>query len=454
MLILPDIMIQVLRPFAQGFSERTWAWVQVLVVGAILAPGRRTVTAILRVMGLSEDRQFQRYHRVLNRVKWSGLLISRILVSLLVTAFVCAGAPLLIVADETVERRSGDKIRAKGVFRDAVRSSKKHVVYCFGLRWVSMMLLVRVPWSSRLWALPFLTVLAPSKKTNLAQRKHHKTSIDWVGQMILVVRRWFPQRAIVLIVDGGLAAVKLGLRCCRLAVPVTYVSRLRLDAALYDLPGVPSPSKRGPKAKKGARQISLNTRVNEATTIWTTVTLPWYGGTEREVDVATGTALWYTRGEAPLPLRWVLVRDRSAKNPFKPQAFFATDQAVGAAQIVAWFVARWNEEVTFEEVRAHLGVETQRQWSDLAIARTTPALLGMFSIITLLGYQLTRATPMPVRTSAWYTKETATFSDVIALVRRHLWMTMKYTNSACQSGYVPIPNEVIHGLVDTFCYAA
>jgi hypothetical protein len=173
-----------------------------------------------------------------------------------------------------------------------------------------------------------------------------------------------------------------------------------------------------------------------------------------EVDLASGTALWYTPGEEPLPLRWVLVRDRASVRPFATQAFFATDQDASAQQIVEWFVLRSPEEVTFEEVRAHLGVETQRQWSDLATARTTPALLGMFSLITLLGYQLCQEQPMPVRTAAWYTKQSATFADVIALVRRELWTTLKYTNSACKSGYVPIPSEVLHGLIDTFCYAA
>ena len=453
MLILPPEIILVLRPFAQAFSERTWEWVQALVVGAILTPGRRTVTSILRTLGLSHERQFQRYHRVLNRVKWSGLLISRILLTLLVATFLTAGVPLIIAADETIERRSGEKIRAKGVFRDAVRSSKKHVVHCFGLRWISMMLLVPVPWSTRMWALPFLTVLAPSEKTNRANGKRHKTSIDWIGQMIAVVRRWLPERAIILVVDGGLAAVKLGLRCSRLLVPVTYVSRLRLDAALYD-PPPPERGKRGPKAKKGARQPSLLSRISDPATAWETVSVAWYGGTMREVDLASGTALWYTPGEDPLPLRWVMVRDRASVRPFVTQAFFATDQDASAQQIVEWFVLRWNEEVTFEEVRAHLGVETQRQWSDLAIARTTPALLGMFSMITLLGYRLSREQPMPVRTAAWYTKQSATFADVIALVRRELWTTLKYTNSACKSGYVPIPSEVLHGLIDTFCYAA
>jgi hypothetical protein len=419
-----------------------------------LAPGRRTVSSILRVLGLSQERQFQRYHRVLNRVKWSGLLVSRILLTVLVATFLAAGVPLIIAADETLERRSGEKIRGKGVFRDAVRSSKKHVVHCFGLRWISMMLLVPVPWSSRVWALPFLTVLAPSEKTNRATGKRHKTSIDWIGQMIGVVRRWLPERAIILVVDGGLAAVKLGLRCSRLLFPVTYVSRLRLDAALYDPAPPPEKGKRGPKAKKGRRQPSLHSRIGDPATEWETVNVAWYGGTTREVDLSSGTALWYTPGEDPLPLRWVLVRDRAAKHPFATQAFFATDQASSAQQIVEWFVLRWNEEVTFEEVRAHLGVETQRQWSDKAIARTTPALLGMFSLVTLLGYRLCQDQAMPVRTAAWYTKQSATFADVIALVRRELWATLKYTNSACKSGYVAIPSEVLHGLIDTFCYAA
>jgi len=257
-----------------------------------------------------------------------------------------------------------------------------------------------------------------------------------------------------LVVDGGLAAVKLGLRCCHLLVPVTYVSRLRLDAALYDPPTLAPAGKRGPKAKKGRRQPSLQARVTDPTTVWSSLTVAWYGGTAREVDLASGTALWYTPGYDPLPLRWVLVRDRATTKPLAPQAFFATDQAASAQQIVVWFVLRWNEEVTFEEVRAHLGMETQRQWSDLAIGRTTPALLGMFSLVTVLGYRLTEDQPMPVRTAAWYTKPTATFADVIALVRRHLWTTMKYTNSAHKSGYVPIPSEVLHGLIDTFCYAA
>ena len=373
MLNLPIEIIVLMQSFTPVFSERTWDWVQVLVVGAILAPGKRTVTSVLRVMGLSDESQFQRYHRVLNRAVWSSLDVSQILLGLLVVAFVPPGVAVIVAADETLERRQGDKIKAKSVFRDAARSSKKHKVTSYGLRWVSMALLVPVPWSQRIWALPFLTVLAPSKKTNLSNGKRHKTSIDWVGQMIGQVRRWLPERQVVLVVDGGLAAIKLGQRCLGYGNPVTYVSRLRLDACLHDWPGPQPKGKRGPKPKKGARQPALKARLTDPATVWQTITIDWYQGQQRTLEIATGLALWYTPGQDPLPLRWVLVRDPAGK--LLPAAFFATDLDATPEQILAWVIMRWGIEVTFEEARAHLGLETQRQWSDLAIARTTPALL-------------------------------------------------------------------------------
>jgi hypothetical protein len=448
---LPPVIVQAIRPFAQVFSERIWAWAQVLVAGAILAPGKRTVTAVLRVMGLKDEKQYQNYHRVLNRAKWSSLQASRILLGMLVLVLVSAGVPVVVAADETLERRWGPKIKEKGIFRDAVRSSKRYTVYSSGLRWVSMMLLVPVPWSQRVWALPFLTVLAPGEKTNVANGKRHKTSIDWIGQMIGAVRRWLPEKKLVLVTDGGLTAIRLGLRCLRYANPVTYISRLRLDAALYDPPGPQPQGKRGPKPKKGKRQTSLKAVLRDPRTKWTKCEIDWYGGKRRVVEIVTGIALWYTPGYNPLPIRWVLVRDPLGE--LDPAAFFATDQAADPLQILAWFIMRWNVEVTFEEVREHLGVETQRQWSDLAITRTTPALLGLFSLITLLAHRLTENKPFPVRSAAWYVKSEPTFSDAIALVRRHLWTKMKFTNSPSDTGLVEIPASVLHGLVDSLCYA-
>lgn len=452
MLILSSTIMKVIEPFAQVFSARIWDLVQALLVGAILAPGKRTVSAVLRVLGRSEEAQFQNYHRVLNRAQWSSLAASRILLGLLITSFVSAGAPLVVSADETLERRKGAKLKYKGCFRDAVRSSKKHTVSSFGLRWVSMMLLVRPPWSSRVWALPFLTVLAPSAATNQANRKRHKTSIDWIGQMIRQVRRWQPARALVLVVDGGLVAVKLGLSCARCALPVTYVSRLPLKAGLYEPPTAPPPGKPGPKAKKGARQAKLSARLADPQTQWQTVTVRWYGGATRALQVVSGTALWYTPGYDPLPVRWVLVRD--PQHAFAPQAFFATDPYATPVQIIEWFVLRWNVEVTFQEARAHLGLETQRQWSELAIARTTPALLALFSWVTLAAQHLSADQPLPCASTAWYRKPEPTFVDALALVRRHLWTTTHFNNSPLKPDLLPIPRRLLHGLIDSLCYAA
>lgn len=450
MITLPTEIMTVLMPFTQAFSARTWDWAQTLLVGAILAPGKRTVTAALRVLGLKDDKQYQNYHRVLNRAKWSGLQVGQILLGLLVATFVSAGIPLVLGADETLERRRGAKIKAKGIFRDAVRSSHKYTNYSSGLRWVSMMLLVPLPWNDRTWALPFLTVLAPSPKTNAANGKRHKTSIDWVGQMIGAVRRWLPQRNLVLVVDGAMAAVKLGLRCAGYARPVTLVSRLRLDAALHEPPEPQPKSKRGPKPKKGGRLPALAQVLTDPATIWTKRTINWYGGKQRLIEYMTGTALWYTPGHDPLPIRWVLVRDPLGE--FKPTAFFATDQTADPVQILQWFILRWGLEVTFEEARAHLGMETQRQWSDLAIQRTTPALLGLFSLVTLLAHQLSDGQPT-VQTAAWYVKRQPTFSDAIAFVRYHLWTTLKYVNSPAESRFRLIPDSVLPGLVETICYA-
>ena len=448
---MPQKLMKLILPFATLFSETVWDYAQILVMGAVLAPGKRTVSAALTVMGLKDDPQYQNYHRVLNRAKWCSLTASKLLLGLLVQILLAADVPLVVGADETLERRKGKQIKAKGVFRDAVRSSKSYVVHSYGLRWVSMMLIVSLPWSKRAWGLPFLTVNAPSPRTNEANGKRHKTSVDWVGQMTAQLRRWWPSRKVVLITDGGFSAVKLGLKCQRLAV--TWVSRLRLDASLYAWPNKKRPpGKRGPKPKKGLPRPSLNQRLTDPKTRWKRVQIEWYGGRSYTIEYATSKALWYRPKFDPLAIRWVLVRDPAGK--YEPTAFLCTDLKACPLQILHWFILRWNLEVTFQEARTHLGLETQRQWSDLAIARTTPALLGLFSLVTLWAYQLTIQKPFPVRQSAWYTKEEPTFSDALALVRRQIWFGLwgNYVQSASDPDYLLIPTFVFHGLVDSMCY--
>ena len=369
---LPMAIIHVLRQFEAVFSERVWDYAKVLLVGAILAPGIRTVTGALRVMGLSQEPQFQNYHRVLNRATWSSRALSRILLRLLIQTFVPPDATIVGGLDEHLERRRGATIAAKGIYRDAVRSSKSFFVKSSGLRWISMMLLVPIPWAQRTWALPCLTVLAPSERYHQQRGKRHKTLPDHARQLIKQLRRWLPERALVVVADSTYAVIEVLAACGRLAQPVTMVTRLRLDAALYDPVSVRTPGTRGAPRKKGARQVTLAKRLVTPETLWEEVTVVWYGGSTRLVQLATGTAVWYHAGKPTVPLRWVLIRD--PLEAFEAQALLCTDLAVLPQQIVEWFVLRWQLEVTFEEARAHLGVETQRQWSELAIGRTTPAL--------------------------------------------------------------------------------
>lgn len=449
---LPKRIIQVLRFFEEAFSERVWEWAKVLLIGAILAPGERTVTAILRVMGLQNERQFQNYHRVLNRATWSSRALSRLLLSMLIQLFIPADAPIVVGIDETIERRRGAKIAAKGIYRDPVRSSKEFFVKCSGLRWMSMMLLAPIPWTCRVWALPFFTVLAPSERYNQHHRRRHKTLTDWGRQMIRQLRRWVPERKLVVVADSTYAVLELLACAAGMLQPVVMVTRLRLDAALYDPAPVRKPGTNGRPRKKGARQPTLVQRLADPDTVWQRVTVAWYGGTTRTVELASATAIWYHNGLPPVAIRWVLIRDPQGQ--FDPQALLCTDQQASAQIILEWFVLRWQMEVTFHEVRAHLGVETQRQWSDLAILRTTPALLALFSLVTIFAHQLLQGQSLPVRQAAWYAKTLPTFSDTLAFVRQHLWpVTLSYLSPATPD-IVKIPRALFERFIQTLAFAA
>lgn len=449
---LPPAIIHVLRPFERLFSERVWEWAKILLVGAILAPGTRTVTAILRVMGLSRERQFQNYHRVLNRAVWSPRAVSRVLLRLLLAALVPPDAPVVLGLDDHIERRQGAKIAAKGIYRDPVRSSRTFFVKTSGLRWLSMMLLTPIPWAKRVWALPFLTVLAPSERYHQERGQRHKQLTAWARQMIRQIRRWLPTRMVVVVADRSYAAIDLLAACQGLAQPVTLITRLRLDAARYDPAPIRRPGQTGRPRKKGVRQPTLAARLTDPATVWQDTPVVWYGGTTRTVQLATGTAVWYHSGLPPVAIRWVLVRDPAGR--CAPQALLSTDHDLTPGQIVAWFVQRWQVEVTFEEARAHLGIETQRQWADRAILRTTPGLLGLFSVVTLLAHQVLQGHDLAPRQAAWYTKAVPTFSDTLAFVRQQVWPVEGFWMSGDAPDMVQIPRALFERFTDALAYAA
>ena len=454
MLTLPVAIISLLQPCGTMFHAKTWKKAQILLVGAILAPGKRTVTSALRVMGLSEETSFALYHHVLNRAVWSSLKASRVLLSLLIRHLDTGDGPLVFGIDETVERRWGKWIVAKGIYRDAVRSSASHFVKTGGLRWISLMWLAPIPWAQRTWALPVLTVLAPSERHYQRQGKTPKKLTDWARQMIAQLRRWLPDRPLVIVGDSNYAVLGLLQFCQSLSNPVTFITRLRLDAALYEPAPPRLPGQVGRPRVKGKRLPTLKQLLDEPATVWTTVPVRWYEGVQRTVEIASGTAVWYHKGKAPVPIRWALIRDPHGK--FEPQALLCTDLNVEPRQIIEWFVLRWQLEVTFQQVRTHLGVETQRQWSERAIARTTPILFGLFSWVTLAAHALRGGQTVPVRSAAWYPKSLPTFSDTIALVRRHLWASSSdiFGMSSAERDIPKLAHPIYTRFIDSLCYAA
>jgi hypothetical protein len=417
---LPKDYLSLICAFAPHFSNSVWQHAQVLLLGAILTPGQRTVAAALRVVGLSAERHFQTYHRVLNRAAWSSWALSRVLLGLLLQTFAASG-PVIVGLDDTIERRRGAQIKAKGIYRDPVRSSHSHFVKASGLRWLSLMLLVPIPWAQRVWALPFLTVLAPSARYYAGRKRGHKKLTDWARQMLLQLRRWLPRRALVVVADSSFAVISLLGRMRQLVEPVCMIVRFRLDAALYAPAPPRRPHQKGRPRVKGQRLPTLKQIEGDPKTRWQRMTIAqWYGQGRRTLEIVSGTAVWWHSGQPVVPIRWVLIRDPQGK--FQTQALLSTDLNVQPAQIVKWFVLRWQVEVTLREVREHLGVETQRQWSDKAILRTTPALLGLFSLVTLLAHRHVRRGRLPIRQAAWYVKLRPTFSDALAVVRQHLWL--------------------------------
>jgi len=447
----PEIMVLLLN-FAPLFTPRTWQYVPVLVAGSILTPRRRMVSSALRVMGLAQVRWFGNVHRVLNRAVWAALGVSRVLLGLLIAAFASEG-PVVVGLDHTIERRRGAKIAAKGIYHDPVRSSHSHPVKASGLRWMCLMLLVPIPWAQRVWALPFLTVLAPSERYHQTRGQRHKTVLDWARQMLLQLRRWLPHRQLVVVADGEFAALKLLAATRQPSVDIALITRLRLDAALYDPAPARTPHQKGRPRLKGARLPTLRQIAADPTTVWTPLVVAgWYGGGARTVEIVSQTAVWYHGGLPPVPLRWVLIRD--PEHSFSTQALLCTDQAATPLDILSWFVRRWRMEVTYEESRAHLGVESQRQWTDKAIARTTPALFGLFSLVTLLAYQLLEGQPCPVRRAAWYAKPRPTFSDTLALVRQYLWTQTDFRLSLSDDDRQQVPRALVEHLAHLLCYAA
>lgn len=450
---LPAEIAAILAPFAPLFGQAIWIRFQFLFCGAVLSHGPRTVCSILRTLGLGDLRSFQSYHRLFNRARWSSLQVAQVLLSLLVEAFAPSG-PLVLGIDELLERRWGKKIAARGIYHDSTRSSRSFFVKSSGLRWISLHLLVPIPWAKRIWALPFLTALAPSQRYHKKRGQRHKKITDWARQLVARVRRWWPRRQLILVGDPTYSAIEL-LHWCQSSIQsLTLITRLRLDAALYRPAPKAKPCRVGRPRLKGTRLPTLAQRLKNPKTRWQKRRIDWYGQGQRLIEFCTGVAVWYHSGKPPVTIRWVLVRD--PKGVFQTQAFLSTKTALIPLQILRYYMRRWPMEVTFQEVRTHLGLDGQRQWNERAIARTTPFILSLFSLVTLIAHTLQANSCPKLQTlkTAWYQKHHPTFSDALAWVRGCLWREESFWTSIHESHDTKILKPVFKHMTDIICRVA
>ena len=422
MLDLPVQILNALALFSPLFSKPVYRNVVSLFIGHIFSKGRRTIADILRTLDLKNLKNFSKFHWVLSGAKWSAYKAAGILLLEIIRTFL-PNEEIVIPIDTTIERRKGEKIMGLGRQRDPVRSTKSRKVLTIGLNWLVASVSVKLPGCLTRWSLPFFTQLLPPKqplstsrnKRDLNSNKNHKKLTDWSVQLILQIRRWLGNGLrFVIVADVAFACHKIAHACAK--VNGALVSRLRFDARVFNFP-LEGKKVKGRPRLVGPRFPLFSDYLKDLSVIWQKIEIDWYGGTRKKLLIHTGTGLWYAYGIPPLPIRWVLIKD--PENKSDPVVLFSTDINHTPERIIEVFVSRWPLEVTFEESRRHLGIETQRQWSDKAIERTTPCLFASFSIITLMAVKLAqeKQEKIPTQQSSWYRKSHITFSDALYYVR-------------------------------------
>ena len=429
--------------FAPAFTAPTFENVLVLFVGAVMSPKDRTVTGMLKAAGFLAHKQFSTYHRVLSKRKWCLLLLTFLLGSLVI-AVLPPDKPVVCVVDDTTVRRWGRLIYGKACHRDPVRSTHKRVVHCFGHKWVVLAFLVPMPFTKRPWALPILPLLYRPEEQEQAEGKRHNTCIDWARKGSAWLLRKFPTRHFVLIGDGGYNSLVFALWCSKHQDRMTLVSRFHKDAALYARPPCRKKGQRGRSPKKGKRLLCPQQEAEEEGKLWTKAKVAWYNQTIKNVDLIWKNALWYQPGHDPVPVRWVFVRYRDEKNKLKEECFFSTDQKMRPKQIVEHYVTRWTIETTFEEVRAHLGLETLENHCENAVKRSVPALLGLFSIIAIWFRKQWLLDPPQLQTVPWYQKKDPTFADGLVALRQDLLAHTFFADPQFRAGLDLIPAPLKH----------
>ena len=446
---LPRVAEPILVAFSIAFTEPTFQRFFVLLVGGILTSGRRTITRVLWTIGELAPGHFTSYHRVFSRAPWSLWKLGRVLARLLVERV--PDGWVVVGIDATVAGHKGKNVYGKGCHHDAVRSTHSHVVWKWGHKWVVLAVVVKFPFARRPWALPVLCALYRPQDLNRAEGRRHKTPPELARGLMAALMRWFPERTFVFLGDGGYASHDLASFCHRHRRRAVLISRFHGDAALYDPPPQRS-RRRGRPRVKGRKRKSPEQVVADASL--QKMVVQWYGCTEREVKLVSGGGGWYRAGQGLVPVQWVFVRDVTGTR--RDEYFFSTQPGVFTPQqIVSLYTQRWTIEVTFREVRDHLGFETPRQRVAQSVLRMAPCLLGLFSVVSLIYHEHLRGqTKRPsLGHRPGYEKLEPTFHDALGEVRRLFWTETFFQQPRFSKTFNKIPPKMKTTLLGFLCHA-
>jgi hypothetical protein len=434
-----------LNAFVFHFTNPTFVRFLTLAAAAILTPGRRTVANLVRTLRTLAPGHRTSYQRVLSAARWSGLKLGCTLTRFLLD-HVLPDGPVELVGDDTVDGHPGKRVYGKARHRDAVRSSHSYTAWRYGHKWVVLAVLVRFPFAARPWALPVLIDLYRSKELNRAEGRRHKTPAQLMCRLLRVVVGRFPDRAFVFAGDSGFGSHAVARFCDRHRGQLALVSKLCPDANLFDPP--PAYDGHGRPRVKGDRRPKPRQVV--ATARRTRLSVPWYGGGTRKVEVVTGTGHWYKSGAGLVPIRWVFVHDREGTH--RDEYFYTTDHRMTPAAIVAAYGGRWNIETTFQECRSELGLETTRGWCRNTIVRAAPCLFGLYSVVALLYHLL----PAEKRSGGiqWPGKTAVTFSDAVVAVRRWVWTEGVFPRAGGHGAVQQLPDPLRELLLSALAPAA